>query len=367
MTSTSVLIILILCFVFALLFGNFMIPLSVKTVKRKKVVARDQEKTIPKLGGIMMFLFGFGIFILKDLDLHHFTPTFVPCIMLLFLVGVRDDLMHTKPIFRLFAFLICTSIISFGMNMGETSLFNLKDGNFLFDAGNFLLIFISLAVLSVSFQTMDKIRGVATIFGLITLIFLSIVLWNIKAYYFVGLCVLTIGFLLAFLKFNLTKDFYSVSLGLSGAMFISLIIVLSGLKILYTGNVSFMAFSISKLNIIVLFLATLIIPLFNVWHITIIPIFKLEKECNQDRDDICLMLIRKYGFSNVRICGLMTLLDLMTIALFFILTNFISWEIAVAFMILFYFLFSFYLYKMTNKSLSINRIESEKNEGIKEQ
>ena len=76
----------------------FTIPRIIGVVRYKKLMDnpndRSSHKTItPTLGGIAFF-YGliFSLFFLRDLDLHSEAIFLVPGLTILFMVGVKDDL-----------------------------------------------------------------------------------------------------------------------------------------------------------------------------------------------------------------------------------------------------------------------------------
>ena len=164
-----------------------------------------KEKT-PTLGGISFFVsVVFTLFILRSFDADNVGINILAGIGVLFFVGLKDDLVGVNPSTKIIGQIIATLILFFGTNLKIISLdgfLGITDIPYWFS-----VLFSCGMVMAIvnSYNLIDGINGSASMVGMVIFASFAYLFYDAEMYYYVLLSILCIGFLLAFLRYNLSS------------------------------------------------------------------------------------------------------------------------------------------------------------------
>ena len=192
------------CFIFT----TFLFPVFIKVLERNNIFEspgrrKIHKSSIPSLGGVPIFL-GFVLALLLWFPLQGFLEFkyFFGALLLMFILGLRDDLVPLKPMHKLINQIIPALMVIFLFGLQLTSFFGLAG---VYSIPNYLGAFLTaLGILFItnSFNLIDGIDGLAAVIGLVSVLFFGI--W----FNFVDLTQMAVlaftfgGALLAFLFYN---------------------------------------------------------------------------------------------------------------------------------------------------------------------
>ena len=196
------------------------------------------KRVVPTIGGIIIFaatLFAFSIWFPNDNNdpeiMKRWIQDFqfiVACMLILFFVGIKDDIIGTAPIKKLAAHIVVGMIL---VLMAEVQIRSLH-GLFGVDAiplwaSIFLSLFTYIVVVN-AFNLIDGVDGLAAGVGLIGAISFG-VLFSMGGEIIMGMLAFSLaGALAAFLVFNFSPA--KIFMGDSGSMTIGLVMAILAIK-----------------------------------------------------------------------------------------------------------------------------------------
>lgn len=286
----------IIFFLGAYFLTYFTIPKIIGLVEYKKLMDNpnkrsSHKKITPTLGGISFFyVLILTFFFLKSWDDYNVALNFIPGLTILFIVGLKDDLVVLAPISKLIA-QICSII------------FVLAHQNFIIDNLNgFLGIqeipiyvhyilsgFLMLTIIN-AYNLIDGIDGLAAIVGIIILVLYAIIFYFTGDYFYTLLCLALNGSLMAFLAFNLSSS-RKIFMGDTGSLIVGFIISILTLKFLTLTPSNYENLPFLLENAPIIAISILIVPLFDTARVFAIRLVNKKSPFSPDRNHIHHILI----------------------------------------------------------------------------
>ncbi|SFE51194.1 glycosyltransferase family 4 protein [Thermophagus xiamenensis] len=182
------------------------------------------KKRVPNLGGLgifMGFLFTYSIFF----DWFHFRPIpfLIPSLLVIFAIGIKDDILITAPMMKLLGQLLAAFII---VGFGDLRItdfhgfFGLQPDYFT----SFFLTVLFIIFIVNGFNLIDGVDGLAAISGIISTLAFTIWFYFNDEIHLVVIGVILIGALLAFLYYNLFSETQKIFMGDTGSMIIGFLL-----------------------------------------------------------------------------------------------------------------------------------------------
>lgn len=263
------------------------------------------------MGGVPIFIgFGISVLIWWGLDLIVVYKLLLGALLLVFILGLRDDLIPLKASHKLLSQIIPAIMIAMMSGGMISSFYGLLGGIELPFIVSILLTVFTIAVIINSINLIDGADGLAGSVSLVILTFYTI--W----FYLNGFTDLTIisvtflGSLIAFLYFNWKPS--KIFMGDTGALMIGLIISFLTIQFLNT-NYSLAETSSYKFNApIATSFCILIIPLFDTLRVFIIRISQKRSPFSPDKNHIHHSLMKK-GFNHAQISITLGLINILFI------------------------------------------------------
>lgn len=272
-------------------------PVLIKVAKLKHLVDEPTEdrklhkRSIPTIGGIIIFaafLFSYSIWF-PDYgpDLKQSINEFkylVASLVILFFIGIKDDIIGTSPIVKLSAHFIVAVILVLMADIRITSLHGLFNQDYIIPewATVVLSFFIYIVVVN-SFNLIDGIDGLASGIGIIACLFFG-TWFHLAGNPSLSLLAFALaGSLSCFLIFNFSPA--KIFMGDSGSMTIGAIICVLAIKMIEypIDNLPIQIAGISKP---VLAMAILCYPLIDTLRIFLVRAFKGQSPFSADKNHI---------------------------------------------------------------------------------
>ncbi len=309
---------LVLAFITSFGLTYFAIPSIIHIAIQKKLVEIPDERrshTIPTpaLGGIAIFLgIMFSIILWTPFTDFGVLQYILCSFIIMFVVGVKDDIMPMSPYKKLVGELAAAAIVVFKSSVKLTSLYGIFGVQ---DIPEWFAIPLSIFTIIVIINAFNLIDGINGLSGSIAVLFsVSLGLW----FFFTGNTVLAIlaaataGATIAFLKFNVTPA--KIFMGDTGALLLGLIASIFSIsfieahKTLTNNPYAFKSAPAIMISIMIL-------PLFDTLRVFTVRILKGKSPFYPDRTHIHHMLIDA-GFTHMKATGLL----IVTNILFMIMT-----------------------------------------------
>ncbi|MBK9285719.1 MAG: undecaprenyl/decaprenyl-phosphate alpha-N-acetylglucosaminyl 1-phosphate transferase [Sphingobacteriaceae bacterium] len=302
--------VLILAFFTAFIVVLYSTPALIKVAVLKRLIDSPTEdrkihkRSIPTIGGIIIFagtLFAYTLWYSVE-DLQHYDKILqsvkefklvIATSIILFFVGVKDDIIGTAPVKKLFAHIVVALILVLMGDIRITSLHGIFGVyNIPIWGSVFLSIFTYVVVVN-AFNLIDGVDGLAAGVGLLSSVAFGIWFIFAKEFPYAALSFSLAGALFGFLIFNFSPA--KIFMGDSGSLVIGMFICVLAIRLIEypTSALDNFWVHVSKP---VYAVAALIYPLLDTLRVFIIRALKGASPFQADRNHLHHKLIDcKYG------------------------------------------------------------------------
>jgi UDP-GlcNAc:undecaprenyl-phosphate/decaprenyl-phosphate GlcNAc-1-phosphate transferase len=296
------------------------IPLLVQLDKKKHLSAIPNSRsshrhTVSSIGGIGIFVsvaIGtlptiFSTSIGQDLSMLFLG------FILLFLLGIKDDIFDSSPYFKLVVQLIVSLIIVQGTGLLISNLYGFLG---IYEIAREISIVLSVLLIitiinSVNF--IDGIDGLATMIGIVGYSISALIFYQYNEIFYFALAVSLICALFGFLRFNLSKK-SKVFMGDTGSLLIGLALSIFLLKIwgLHGKTSSLPAIPYWVLSLV-------LIPVFDFVRVFLIRISNGKSPMKADRNHVHHILVDHCSFSHIKASMFLSFLSFIFIFLSYVI------------------------------------------------
>jgi len=292
--------ILILGFITAFFVVLLATPSLIKVAKLKHLVDEPGEdrklhkKRIPTIGGIIIFssiLFSYALWFPDDIksnialsaSLQEF-KYIVACIIILFFIGVKDDIIGTAPVKKLLAHMIVAFILVIMAGIKITSMHGLFGLDYTFPnyASTFLTIFVYIVIVN-ALNLIDGVDGLAAGIGFLAGTFFGTWFVLVGNLPLALLSFILSGALLGFLVFNFSPA--KIFMGDSGSLTIGAIISILAIRLIEHPTESAPEF-IQNISTPVMAMCILVYPLIDTLRVFTLRALKGKSPFSADRNHI---------------------------------------------------------------------------------
>lgn len=289
----------ILSFSLSFLLTFIAIPKIIRVSYRKQLmdvpgVRSSHIRKVPRLGGVAIYFaitVVTGIFSPEMLFKVHF---FSAALVLLFFIGLMDDLLVVAPRKKLIAQIISALMIVVGSDVRIHSFFGLFG---IFDLPYwFSVLFTTFIIVLIinSYNLIDGIDGLASGVGILISLCFVFIFFRLYDYSMGFLAISVLGALLAFLYFNMS-DQYKIFMGDTGSMVVGYLIAFMAIKFIDLSSMPYVMIKSAP----VVAIAILIVPLIDTLSVIIIRLMKRKSPFSADQSHIHHRVLR-LGFSHVQ-------------------------------------------------------------------
>jgi UDP-GlcNAc:undecaprenyl-phosphate/decaprenyl-phosphate GlcNAc-1-phosphate transferase len=288
-------------------------------------IRKKHSTRTPTLGG--MGIFAGLIFSLtfwsnqsQILELQYI----IAAIIILFFIGLKDDVLDMKAHKKLLGQLIAAFIIVHWAEIRLTTFYGLFDIHEISLVPSYLLSLFVLIVITNSFNLIDGIDGLAGSIGVISSTTFGIWFTLMESYQYSILAYALAGTLIAFLWFNWSPA--KIFMGDTGSLIVGLVISLLAIKFIEMNRVMDREAPYKVLSVPVVTIGILIVPLFDTIRVFALRFAQGRSPFSADRNHIHHILI-DLGFSHSQATIVICLFNLSVIALVYFLQGVFSGEV----------------------------------------
>lgn len=287
-------------------------------LQKKKIVAhpgqrRIHKKITPSLGGVAIFL-GFTVgSITWSIDPHSSVIfRLLPILIIPFIIGLFDDLIHLKPLAKLIAQWLTASLLFFILEIQISSSYGLFGEEAFSPALSYLITLFIVVIITNSLNLIDGIDGLAAAFSFVACGFFGTWFLFTGHYPYSILCFALAGAILAFLFQNWEPS--NIFMGDTGSLVIGT--VLSVITIRFINfNYELPDDDIWKFNSSIgTAICAMIVPLADTTRIIAIRLYNRSSLFTADKRHIHHALVR-LGFTHRRAVYILTIVHVGMIAL----------------------------------------------------
>jgi UDP-N-acetylmuramyl pentapeptide phosphotransferase/UDP-N-acetylglucosamine-1-phosphate transferase len=291
------------------------IPTIIRVSRKKHLFDKQNDRTshsgsIPTLGGLAIFSgLVFSLILLTPVEYFSKLQFILGAIVVLFLVGAKDDIDPVSPLTKLMSQFFAAGLLVFGAGIRITTLYSI------FGVGElpaWLSIFISFMVIIAlinAFNLIDGIDGLAATISILNSLVFGFWFMQVGRIELAMLAFALVGSVLAFLRFNLTPA--KIFMGDTGSLIVGLVAAILSIEFI-EHNKLITASALYVKAAPAMAIAVLIIPVFDTARIFTLRIARGRSPFRPDKNHVHHQLV-KIGFNHLQ-----TTLILLTVNILFI-------------------------------------------------
>ena len=346
----------ILLFLGAFLLTYITIPKIIGVVHYKKLldhpnVRSSHTKTTPTLGGISFyFTLMICFFFLKDYDTDKIVYFIIPGLTILFIFGLKDDLVVLSPASKLLGQLAAAGFIISNASLRITTFSGFLG---IYEIPLFVSVGISVLLMVIiinAFNLIDGIDGLAGSIGIVISLVNMIIYYYLDLDFYFFLALIVTAILLAFLRYNLSSN-KKIFMGDTGSLIIGFVISLFTIKLLTLSESiikSKLPFLLENLPLVAI--AILIVPMCDITRVFAIRILNKKNPFSADRKHTHHILV-DLGLSHFKSSIIIALFNLFFVAFFIYLSFSTNYEFLIG-LLCFLFIGIIYLFYVLDFSYS---------------
>jgi UDP-GlcNAc:undecaprenyl-phosphate GlcNAc-1-phosphate transferase len=279
---------------------------------------RIHKLRVPNLGGLALFM-GFLFTYTLYVDWFDFRsiPYIVPALLVIFAIGIKDDILVTAPMMKLLGQIFAAFII---VGFGDLRITDFH-GFFGLQPDYFISVVVSvLFVIFIvnGFNLIDGVDGLAAISGVISTLAFTIWFFLNGDIHVTVLGAIIIGSLLAFLYYNVFSKNQKIFMGDTGSMIIGFVLATLAIRFMEINIPSQHTLpEIQMISAPAVVVGILIIPVIDTLRVFFLRISKGNSPFVADKNHIHHRLLT-LGFSHIQVA-----LSLGAVNIFFILLSFL--------------------------------------------
>ncbi|WP_426094551.1 MraY family glycosyltransferase [Flavobacterium sp. DSR2-3-3] len=326
MSNLSVLSIMIVIISFLLVY--VIIPNIHRIIKVRNLNDQPNNRSshfcpTPTMAGVAFyFTIMISLFFIKHFDIENIGNNLIAAITIVFIIGLKDDLVVTSPRDKLtmetiaIIFLLLSNSMHVKTLNGFLGIYELPE--LLEYCG---IIFILLTIIN-AFNFIDGIDGLASTIAIVIFSVFSLIFYASDLHFYFLISLSVIGMLLAYLYYNFSTT-QKIFMGDTGSLLIGFFIGFCTLKFLSMDTSLLSNFTFKAENKLVIVFAVLFMPLFDMFRVIGLRMMEGKSPFKADRNHIHHILIDS-GLSHFKVAMTLGFLNYVIIIITLWLSSFLD-------------------------------------------
>jgi len=271
---------------------------------------------VPNIGGVAFYVvLMISFYFIEKFDEFNTLYSLLPGLTIIFIIGLKDDLIGVAPSTKLIAQILSGVFLVFHPSF---ELLNFKGFLWVFEINYFIglliVIFINVLIIN-ALNLIDGIDGLAGVISIIVFSSFTILFLLIERYFLCSICIVLIGSLIAFLRFNVSNE-KKIFMGDTGSMLIGFIISILTLRIIALPNEKLVELNFPLQNIPFLIFSFISIPILDLVRVFVIRIFAGKSPFEADRNHFHHLIIDFFKLSHFKTSLFIGFINLVIILIF---------------------------------------------------
>ncbi|MGJ8760489.1 MraY family glycosyltransferase [Polaribacter sp. HaHaR_3_91] len=303
----------ILTVISSLLLVYYIIPKISWVIIRRNLNEKPNERSshkgaTPTMAGVAFFItLILMLFFIQHFDTENIGLNLIASTTLIFMVGVKDDLVVSSPKAKLFMEALAVLFLFFHNALEGNNLYGFLG---IYEIPLWLVYIAStLLVLTIinAYNLIDGIDGLASIIAIIIFSVFSLIFYAISLFFYYLICLSFIGMLLAYLFFNFSIK-KKIFMGDTGSLLIGFCIAFLSLRFMAIDISMYSHFTFKPENGFFVLMAILCIPLFDLLRVIGVRLLQKKSPFYPDRNHSHHVLI-DFGMSHFKATMLLGLVN----------------------------------------------------------
>ena len=286
---------------------------------------KTHKDSIPTLGGVAIFAgLIFSLTFWSDQKLIQELQYILAAIMILFFMGIKDDLLTIRASKKLLVQILAAFLIVHWTDIRLTTfygLFGIWDISITF---SYILSILTIVSITNAFNLIDGIDGLAALIGIITSAVFGTWFALMGSYQYAILAFALMGSLLGFMIYNWSPA--KIFMGDTGSLILGFVVSLLAVKFIEMNRLMDRDAQYKVLSVPVVTMGILIIPLFDTLRVFAIRLMNKKSPFCPDRNHIHHILV-DLGFSHAQTAMFLGAFNIFMIGLVYLGQGKLSGEI----------------------------------------
>lgn len=325
--------------VFSFLLSYYMLPKIIAVVQFKQLMDDPNDRSsheiaTPNLGGVSFYVaLMISFYFIYRMDTSGNIHSIIPGLTVLFIAGLKDDLVTLSPISKLFTQIFAVTFIIFDYNFSFDSLHGFMGvENIPIFVAAPLAILIAVSIIN-AVNLIDGIDGLAGIVSIVMFLVFGTLFFFTNQNFLFLISLIMVGSLLAFLRFNLSNS-KKIFMGDTGSMILGFMIAFMTIKFLSLDTTQMDLLPFYSENLPYIVMAILIVPMFDTVRVFTLRLMKRQNPFTADRNHIHHVLIDYYQISHRKTSLILGFVNFLFIVLFASLSMLINqWYLLLFFIV----------------------------------
>lgn len=345
-------------FLGAFVITYIIIPKVILVTELKKLTTPVNSRSAhliptPSFGGVAFFTTLILTISLIQAILSHFGGNnLIAGLTVLFMVGLKDDLIISTARVKILGQLIAIAFILFLPQLQIISLHGFLNIYEIPLYLSFPLALILMLSIINAYNLIDGIDGLAGIIGIIICSIYAVIFFFTKRDFSFLICISVIAILAAFLRYNLSSGTNKIFMGDSGSLVIGFLIGFLTLRFLTIDSFTILDYQFKTENRLIFIISILFIPIFDTTRIVFSRLLKKQNPFTADRNHAHHILI-DLGLSHVKASVLLGFLNVFIVMVFLLLGRYYSSFILTLVMGLLFLLFTYLFFALKTRKFKI--------------
>ncbi len=309
----------------------------------------SHSKATPTMAGVAFFItIIMEMYFIQFFDKDSIGLNLIAAITLIFVVGLKDDLLITAPLTKLFMEFLGIIFIIVNITM-EVSTFHgfLGIQEIPYILSKVFVVILMLSIIN-AYNLIDGIDGLASIIAIIICSIFALIFYYACHYFYFFMCLSLLGMLTAYLIYNFSPT-KKIFMGDTGSLIVGFCIAFLALKYLVLDVSNFSHFQFKPENVMIVLVGILWIPFFDMLRIIGVRLLNGNSPFYPDRNHIHHILV-DCGMPHYKVALLLGALNVIIVVLILLLSKFFNYLQMLGILILIFvaLLIVFYKLKLRN-------------------
>lgn len=305
----------------------FAVPTILRVAHTKNLFDEPNKRSIhktrvPTLGGLAIFIgftFTYSFFI--DVVEFSYIPYLLPALLIIFAIGIKDDILVTAPMIKLMGQLVAAFII---VGLGDIRITDFQGffGIHPSYLGSVIFSIVFMVFIINGYNLIDGVDGLAAITGIITIIAFSFWFQINNSLHMPILCATLTGGLMAFMYYNVFSKRQKIFMGDTGSLMIGFLLSVTAIRFIEFNRPDNQANLIYTMNSAPAVAAgIMVIPIMDTLRVFFLRLSRGLSPFTADKNHIHHRLLT-LGFTHLQISMIMGAVNICFILLAYSLRNF---------------------------------------------
>ena len=256
---------------------------------------------VPRLGGVAFYVtLMLAFYFMQRSDQIGLIHSIIPCLTILFVVGLKDDLVFLSAKSKFITQIIVATFLIFDPDLAIRSFHGFLN---LYDVPpivSIILLYVIITGIINAVNLIDGIDGLAAIVGIVALFIFAL------CFYFTGkqfsflFMLAMMGSLIGFLPYNFSKG-HKIFMGDTGSLILGFVLAYGAVRMLTLETFELYELGIPLYNLPFLLVFILFIPVMDTLRVMSLRILRGRGPFKPDRTHLHHFFIDNYGWSHYKI------------------------------------------------------------------